>query len=186
MTGRSPFIKQNDIYDDSKITVNLRVRDYKQDLDFPPFMSEKAVDFLRKCLKRDPKKRWSIAQLLKHPFVADQAKNYWQMVDDGRASHLPSPTLDKSPKTFGKTTSDKIVGTMLSPILDLTKGDHSTQNSWTVGGSGGVFRFSRGREDDNASPKVDIGNVLSVVPRPGSRMSDASREPASARRLQAH
>ncbi|XP_042520880.1 mitogen-activated protein kinase kinase kinase 18-like [Macadamia integrifolia] len=37
--------------------------------DFPNFLSEEAKDFLDKCLRRDPNERWTVQELLKHPFL---------------------------------------------------------------------------------------------------------------------
>ncbi|XP_042519272.1 mitogen-activated protein kinase kinase kinase 18-like [Macadamia integrifolia] len=39
--------------------------------DFPSFLSEEAKDFLGKCLRRDPNKRWTVQELLKHPFLEE-------------------------------------------------------------------------------------------------------------------
>ncbi|KAK9706391.1 hypothetical protein RND81_07G121200 [Saponaria officinalis] len=39
--------------------------------EIPEYLSDRAKDFLDKCLKRDPKERWSVTQLLKHPFLND-------------------------------------------------------------------------------------------------------------------
>ncbi|XP_042518798.1 mitogen-activated protein kinase kinase kinase 18-like [Macadamia integrifolia] len=39
--------------------------------DFPNFLSEEAEDFLGKCLRRDPNKRWTVQELLKHPFLEE-------------------------------------------------------------------------------------------------------------------
>ncbi|KAG8387027.1 hypothetical protein BUALT_Bualt03G0210400 [Buddleja alternifolia] len=36
---------------------------------FPPFLSDLAKDFLSKCLRVDPKERWTAKQLLEHPFL---------------------------------------------------------------------------------------------------------------------
>eukprot|EP00249_Psilotum_nudum_P025607 c30293_g1_i1 orf=1-2289(-) len=38
---------------------------------FPHSLSAEGKDFLRKCFQRDPKERWTSAQLLKHPFLED-------------------------------------------------------------------------------------------------------------------
>lgn len=37
----------------------------------PDFLSDKAKDFLEKCLRRDPSERWTAKQLLKHPFLQE-------------------------------------------------------------------------------------------------------------------
>ncbi|CAN8277917.1 unnamed protein product [Cochlearia groenlandica] len=38
----------------------------------PDNLSEEVKDFLSKCLERDPRKRWSVGSLLKHPFIAEE------------------------------------------------------------------------------------------------------------------
>ncbi|XP_008806975.1 mitogen-activated protein kinase kinase kinase 18-like [Phoenix dactylifera] len=35
----------------------------------PSSFSDEGLDFLRKCLQKDPKKRWNAEQLLSHPFI---------------------------------------------------------------------------------------------------------------------
>ncbi|CAA7402069.1 unnamed protein product [Spirodela intermedia] len=37
--------------------------------EFPPNVSGEAVDFLGRCLRREPEERWSAEELLRHPFV---------------------------------------------------------------------------------------------------------------------
>lgn len=39
--------------------------------EIPKDLSEEGKDFLRKCLVKDPSKRWTADMLLKHPFVAE-------------------------------------------------------------------------------------------------------------------
>lgn len=41
--------------------------------EFPTRLSELGRDFLEKCLRRDPSKRWSCDQLLQHPFLSSSA-----------------------------------------------------------------------------------------------------------------
>ncbi|XP_006409716.2 mitogen-activated protein kinase kinase kinase 17, partial [Eutrema salsugineum] len=37
----------------------------------PDHLSDKAKDFLSKCLERDPARRWTVDRLIRHPFVYD-------------------------------------------------------------------------------------------------------------------
>lgn len=39
--------------------------------EIPRWLSSKAKDFLSKCLRRDPRERWTAKKLLEHPFIAE-------------------------------------------------------------------------------------------------------------------
>ncbi|XP_042479281.1 mitogen-activated protein kinase kinase kinase 18-like [Macadamia integrifolia] len=59
--------------------------------DFPTFLSEEAKHFLGKCLKRDPKERWTADQLLKHPFLDQDSKQ----IQGSTSSISPTSILDQ-------------------------------------------------------------------------------------------
>nr|GMD11334.1 mitogen-activated protein kinase kinase kinase NPK1-like [Ipomoea batatas] len=66
---------------------------------FPSHFSQQGLDFLEKCLERDPKKRWTAEQLLHHPFVL--AKNLGNnnssfVAAEKYAASSPASVLDKS------------------------------------------------------------------------------------------
>ncbi|KAJ8493793.1 hypothetical protein OPV22_015514 [Ensete ventricosum] len=58
--------------------------------EFPCWVSEDGKDFLSRCLRRDPRERWSAEQLLRHPFLASWTSS---PLDDGWVS--PKSTLDQ-------------------------------------------------------------------------------------------
>ncbi|CAL0307739.1 unnamed protein product [Lupinus luteus] len=62
VTGRMPW------EDDGFNTLN-RIGFSGELPEFPAELSELGRDFLEKCLRRDPKERWSCDQLLQHPFL---------------------------------------------------------------------------------------------------------------------
>ncbi|XP_056686892.1 mitogen-activated protein kinase kinase kinase 18-like [Spinacia oleracea] len=57
--------------------------------EIPDFLPDQAKDFLSKCLKRDPKERWSVAELLTHPFVIDYGPDFGPNMD------TPTSILDQ-------------------------------------------------------------------------------------------
>ncbi|ERN08837.1 hypothetical protein AMTRI_Chr12g270300 [Amborella trichopoda] len=64
LTGKQPWREVDDL-----CSLLLRIGYGDEGPEVPLDLSEKARDFLGKCLFRDPEKRWTAAQLLQHPFV---------------------------------------------------------------------------------------------------------------------
>lgn len=61
--------------------------------EIPGFLSEEAKDFLGKCLRRNPKERWTASQLLKHPFLGELNSNCKQIQESNSSS--PTSILDQ-------------------------------------------------------------------------------------------
>ncbi|XAR55362.1 Mitogen-activated protein kinase kinase kinase [Bertholletia excelsa] len=61
--------------------------------ELPEFLSDQAKDFLGKCLKRDPRERWTAGELLKHPFLREPNSPAKQIVDFD--SNSPTSILDR-------------------------------------------------------------------------------------------
>lgn len=65
-TGSSPWPNVGD-----PVTVLYRIAFSGESPELPSSLSERAKDFLEKCLERNPKQRWTASQLLKHPFLEE-------------------------------------------------------------------------------------------------------------------
>ncbi|XP_044466714.1 mitogen-activated protein kinase kinase kinase 18-like [Mangifera indica] len=63
--------------------------------EFPGFLSNQAKDFLSKCLRRDPKERWTATQLLKHPFLREFSSSTKQIQASNSISNSPTSILDQ-------------------------------------------------------------------------------------------
>ncbi|KAJ9182637.1 hypothetical protein P3X46_006609 [Hevea brasiliensis] len=61
--------------------------------EFPSWLTEKGQDFLSKCLRRDPKERWTAKELLDHPFLGNLDLELREMEDFTTTS--PSCVLDQ-------------------------------------------------------------------------------------------
>ncbi|PKA65276.1 Mitogen-activated protein kinase kinase kinase NPK1 [Apostasia shenzhenica] len=105
-TGKSPWQEAA-----HPVTAIRRIGFSSDVLTLPEWVSGEGKDFVSKCLRRDPKERWTAAELLQHPFVA------LPMV-----TSLPSPSLKP--------------GVWLSPksTLELTLWDSETEDDegWAV------------------------------------------------------
>lgn len=62
--------------------------------EFPNFLSAQAEDFLGKCLRRDPKERWTAKQLINHPFL-NELDSYTKRIKEGFDSISPTSILDQ-------------------------------------------------------------------------------------------
>lgn len=65
-TGRPPWGFDES---DNPMGMMLRIAKGNDVPEFPRNLSDEGLDFLAKCLERDPAKRWTSEQLLEHPFV---------------------------------------------------------------------------------------------------------------------
>ncbi|OVA09777.1 Protein kinase domain [Macleaya cordata] len=87
-TGRAPW---TDVQD--PVSALYRIAFSGEVPEFPSFLSEKAKDFLSKCLRRDPKQRWTANQLLKHPFL-DEPNSDSKRIEVPR-TNSPTSILDQ-------------------------------------------------------------------------------------------
>lgn len=88
-TGRSPWPEASD-----PVAALFRIG-YSSDVpEFPSWLSDKAKDFLRKCLRRNPKERWMAKELLGHPFVKSLGSNPVQVIKESTLSS-PISVLDQ-------------------------------------------------------------------------------------------
>lgn len=65
-TGTAPWPEETD-----PVSVLYRVGFSKDVPETPRFLSEEARNFLEKCLRRDPRERWTVQELLLHPFMGE-------------------------------------------------------------------------------------------------------------------
>lgn len=63
--------------------------------EFPSCLSEQARDFLDKCIRRNPKERWTASQLLKHPFLGEFNSHAKQIQESNSSSNSPTSMLDQ-------------------------------------------------------------------------------------------
>ncbi|KZV56396.1 mitogen-activated protein kinase kinase kinase 2 [Dorcoceras hygrometricum] len=61
---------------------------------FPSWFSDEGKDFLSKCLTRDPRKRWTAGEILKHPFFDGVAETCGEIREFTRKS--PTSVMDQS------------------------------------------------------------------------------------------
>ncbi|KAL2483187.1 mitogen-activated protein kinase kinase kinase 15 [Forsythia ovata] len=85
--------------------------------EFPVFLSDKAKDFLSKCLRRDPKERWTAKQLLKHPFLEELPIKVQQIRNDEAGS--PTSILEQG--IWSSINESETLHTMNSPIQRMKR-----------------------------------------------------------------
>lgn len=88
-TGSLPWPNVGD-----PVTVLYRIAFSGESPELPSFLSEQAKDFLGKCLKRNPKQRWTASQLLKHPFLEEFSSSNWKQIQESNTSS-PTSILDQ-------------------------------------------------------------------------------------------
>ncbi|XP_019169008.1 PREDICTED: mitogen-activated protein kinase kinase kinase NPK1-like [Ipomoea nil] len=93
------------------VSAVLRIACSEDRPNFPSHFSQEGLDFLEKCLERDPRKRWKAEELLHHPFVNPESEEF--------AASSPASVLDRSifPETDYSDESDEEDETPLrSPV----------------------------------------------------------------------
>ncbi|GLJ08696.1 hypothetical protein SUGI_0093850 [Cryptomeria japonica] len=83
--------------------------------EIPQYLSTEGKDFLEKCLRRDPRQRWSCEQLLAHPFVSEESPVLKESPLRGPQS-LVKGTLD-----LEESDSCSSIDSSGSPILALPR-----------------------------------------------------------------
>uniref|UniRef100_F6H7H3 mitogen-activated protein kinase kinase kinase n=2 Tax=Vitis vinifera TaxID=29760 RepID=F6H7H3_VITVI len=87
-TGRAPWTDVSD-----PVSAVYRIGFSGDVPEIPGWVSEEAKDFLGKCLVRDPVKRWSVGELLGHPFVNEACVFSKEVY--GSSSSSPTSVLDQ-------------------------------------------------------------------------------------------
>ncbi|KAK3404483.1 hypothetical protein EUGRSUZ_K00788 [Eucalyptus grandis] len=68
-TGKSPWQAGAAAGADDPVSVLYRIACSGESPAIPGCLSAEARDFVSKCLRRDPRERWTVGQLLEHPFL---------------------------------------------------------------------------------------------------------------------
>ncbi|XP_055823772.1 mitogen-activated protein kinase kinase kinase 18-like [Solanum dulcamara] len=99
--------------------------------EIPKFLSLQARDFLSKCLRRDPKERWTAKQLLKHPFLEESNLNSMAIQDF--VSSSPTSILDQDiwNSVEESETMDYTILQTVSPLQRVRElGSNSGESKW--------------------------------------------------------
>ncbi|KAL9814366.1 putative mitogen-activated protein kinase kinase kinase STE-STE11 family [Arabidopsis thaliana] len=88
-TGSSPWPELNDV-----VAAIYKIGFTGESPVIPVWLSEKGQGFLRKCLRKDPKQRWTVEELLQHPFL-DEEDNDSDQTGNCLNSSSPSTVLDQ-------------------------------------------------------------------------------------------
>ncbi|KAI3491291.1 hypothetical protein L1887_44385 [Cichorium endivia] len=89
-TGGSPWSNVNDA-----VSVLYRIAFSGEIPEIPDEFSDEARDFVRKCLIRDPKQRWTAKQLLKHPYLQQFDEYSTQIISEKIYTDSPTSILDQ-------------------------------------------------------------------------------------------
>ncbi|CAN6894851.1 unnamed protein product [Brassica oleracea] len=87
MTGSSPWLELTEA-----VAGIYKIGFSGESPEIPEGISEKGKDFGMRCLKVDPKQRWTVEELLKHPFLDDEES---QSIGYLQNTSSPSTVLDQ-------------------------------------------------------------------------------------------
>ncbi|KAL5990092.1 hypothetical protein ACLOJK_010989 [Asimina triloba] len=114
-TGRPPWPEVTD-----PVTALHRIGHSNDVPESPSWLSEPAKDFLSGCLRRRPEERWTVYELLQHPFVVDGLNSAPKQVSDAPITNSPKSILDNAMwESIGEDQTDE----------DPTTPNHTSDNS---------------------------------------------------------
>jgi serine/threonine protein kinase len=106
-TGSSPWPELNDV-----VAAIYKIGFTGESPVIPVWLSEKGQDFLRKCLRKDPKQRWTVEELLQHPFL-DEEDNDSDQTDS--LKRITKTHLQILQISYGMTILYRVIGSRNSP-----------------------------------------------------------------------
>ncbi|KAH7388251.1 hypothetical protein KP509_16G066100 [Ceratopteris richardii] len=152
-TGRPPWSDTHF----SPLAALMRIGVAQESPPLPDSLSSDAKDFLSKCLQREPKHRWSAAQLLEHPFLqrpnAHEGRNSSTLCKH-RGSVPPAP---------------------LSPTSVLDAGDADSTSSWCEESNGRIVPLLHCLEIGSRRLETHEGECITLA----SSSTSASPSPSS-------
>ncbi|KAL4555555.1 hypothetical protein LXL04_038177 [Taraxacum kok-saghyz] len=89
-TGGSPWVNVNDA-----VSVLYRIAFSGEIPEIPEEFSDKGKDFIKKCLIRDPRERWTAKQLLNHPYLQQFDDNSNEIISEKIYTDSPTSILDQ-------------------------------------------------------------------------------------------
>ncbi|KAJ8764648.1 hypothetical protein K2173_006730 [Erythroxylum novogranatense] len=158
-TGGPPWPDAGD-----PVSVIYRVGYSDQLPEFPCCLSEQARDFLDKCLKRDPKERWTASQLLKHPFLGELNSQIINQIQESKSpSNSPTSILDQgfwdeseSLENLVHSCDESSAGDKIRRLSALSEGP-----SWVCDGNWITVRENSGEAGDKRELFNDLDKEMS-------------------------
>ncbi|XP_010482930.1 PREDICTED: mitogen-activated protein kinase kinase kinase ANP1-like [Camelina sativa] len=101
-TGSSPWPELNDV-----VAAIYKIGFSGESPVIPVWLSDKGQDFLRNCLRKDPKQRWNVQELLQHPFLDEEDDD--EEACNCLSSSSPSTVLDQGFWDLCETSRSRLV-----------------------------------------------------------------------------
>ncbi|KAL8205266.1 hypothetical protein R6Q57_008817 [Mikania cordata] len=111
VTGGSPWPDVDD-----PVSVLYRIAFSGEIPAIPDELCNQAKDFVSNCLIRDPKKRWTTTELLKHPFIQQFDDNSQQIMCENLRTDSPTSVLDQD--VWNSTTESSPAAGIHFPQFD--------------------------------------------------------------------
>ncbi|VVB16056.1 unnamed protein product [Arabis nemorensis] len=103
-TGLSPWPELNDV-----VAAIYKIGFTGESPEIPECLSEKGKDFLKNCLRKDPKQRWVVEELLQHPFLDEEDDEEESQIHDCLNSSSPSTVLDQGFWDSCETSKSRLI-----------------------------------------------------------------------------
>ncbi|KAL6136912.1 hypothetical protein ACLB2K_062207 [Fragaria x ananassa] len=155
------------------VTLLYRIAYSGESPEIPSFLSDQARDFLGKCFMRDPKERWTVTQLLKHPFleetmIINSTSTTKQIQESTANSFSPTSILDQG--IWNSSQESQTLGNLLDhPSVENSCSDDRIRRLSLFSGvprwssDEGYWITVRGNDCGERNPIVEDGEAQADV-----------------------
>ncbi|KAL0921125.1 hypothetical protein M5K25_008164 [Dendrobium thyrsiflorum] len=126
----------------------------------PEWISDKGKDFVSKCLRRDPKERWTTEQLLRHPFIVESEELCSGWKKGKRISPKSTMEFDLWDSETEDEEEQEGLASLELNLPERTRQLETPPASWAWDYNWVAVRGRSAENDEAETPKLEISKEI--------------------------